>query len=155
LNRNLLISSIFIVSLVLDQWTKVIAREKLASESFSYWGDTFRLVLAENSGAFLSLGSSLSETARFFIFTVGIGILMLAGLVLLFRKKKLSQLETIAYSLVLSGGVGNLIDRGMKSTVTDFMNIGIGSIRTGVFNIADMGIMLGVGILFYTGFKKN
>lgn len=133
----------------------MIAREKLASESFSYWGDTFRLVLAENSGAFLSLGSSLSETARFFIFTVGIGILMLAGLVLLFRKKKLSQLETIAYSLVLSGGVGNLIDRGMKSTVTDFMNIGIGSIRTGVFNIADMGIMLGVGILFYTGFKKN
>lgn len=143
------------LSLVLDQWTKIIARENLNSQSYSYWGDTIRLGLAENSGAFLSIGSGLSDTARFLIFTIGIGMLMLGGLVLLFRKKKMNRLETIAYSLVLSGGIGNLIDRGLKSTVTDFMNIGIGAIRTGVFNVADMAIMAGVGILFYTGFKKN
>lgn len=143
------------MNLGLDQWTKMLAREHLTSQSFSYWADTVRLGLAENSGAFLSLGSDLSDTARFYIFTVGIGALMLVGLFFLFRKKDMGQLNTIAYSLVLSGGIGNLIDRGMKSTVTDFLNVGIGPIRTGVFNVADMAIMLSVGILFYVSFKEG
>lgn len=155
MNRSVLITSIFVVSIILDQWTKYIARKNLVGAYFSYWADTVRIFLAENSGAFLSLGSTLSETARFIIFVLGIGIMMLIGLVMLYRKKDLDQISTIAYSLVLSGGVSNLIDRGMKGSVTDFINIGIGELRTGVFNVADMAIMVGVGLLFYMSFRHS
>lgn len=59
------------------------------------------------------------------------------------------SLDTIvAWSLVLSGGLGNLVDRIMNDgRVIDFMNIGIGGFRTGIFNVADVCITVGVVLL--------
>ena len=39
--------------------------------------------------------------------------------------------------------------------VIDFMNVGIGSLRTGIFNVADMAIMLGAGILVLEGYRSD
>ena len=39
--------------------------------------------------------------------------------------------------------------------VIDFMSVGIGSLRTGVFNVADMAIMLGAGMLVLEGYRSN
>jgi len=50
-------------------------------------------------------------------------------------------------ALFVAGGASNLIDRVTYGMVIDFMNVGIGSLRTGIFNVADMAIMLGAGIL--------
>lgn len=50
-------------------------------------------------------------------------------------------------ALFLGGGVSNLLDRLIHGTVIDFMNVGIGPLRTGIFNVADMAIMLGAGII--------
>ena len=47
-------------------------------------------------------------------------------------------------SLVLAGGASNWIDRLVRGSVIDFMNVGIGRLRTGVFNVADVAIMAGV-----------
>jgi signal peptidase II len=54
--------------------------------------------------------------------------------------------NTVCLSLVLGGGVSNLIDRFFRQNgqVIDFMNMGIGSLRTGVFNVADVFIMFGI-----------
>ena len=59
-------------------------------------------------------------------------------------------LSAVAWSLVLSGGIGNLLDRLFhEGRVIDFMNIGIGSLRTGIFNVADVCITIGISLLVF------
>jgi signal peptidase II len=51
---------------------------------------------------------------------------------------------------MFSGGMGNFIDRTTNNgAVVDFLNVGVGSLRTGIFNIADVAIMLGVALFLY------
>jgi signal peptidase II len=61
--------------------------------------------------------------------------------------KSATSLDILAYSLLLAGGVGNLVDRVMCGYVVDFMNIVIGSLRTGIFNVADTAISAGAFML--------
>lgn len=62
----------------------------------------------------------------------------------------------LGISLVFAGGVGNLIDRIIHhGSVVDFINIGIGSFRTGIFNIADVAIMGGSIFLFLLALHKQ
>jgi signal peptidase II len=49
-------------------------------------------------------------------------------------------------ALFLAGGVSNWIDRALRGSVVDFLNIGVGWLRTGIFNVADVAIMVGVAI---------
>ena len=129
-----------------DQVTKEAARQHLEGRgTLSYLGDTFRLTYAENHGAFLGLGATLSEEMRTLLF-IGLTTLFMVGLLVwLLRRPTLSNLALFAFSLILSGGIGNLIDRAVfDGGVTDFLNIGIGTLRTGIFNVADVWIMLGV-----------
>ncbi len=61
----------------------------------------------------------------------------------------------VSLTLILAGGVGNLIDRVTNDgLVTDFLNIGVGAFRTGIFNVADVAVMTGalgllIGVLKY------
>ncbi len=62
----------------------------------------------------------------------------------------------VAWSLVLSGGLGNLVDRIINDgRVIDFMNIGIGSLRTGIFNVADVCITVGVVLLVFQALQRS
>lgn len=66
----------------------------------------------------------------------------------LFFVKEIPPLSVISWSLVLSGGIGNLLDRLLHDgRVIDFMNVGIGSLRTGIFNVADVCIMIGISLV--------
>lgn len=61
----------------------------------------------------------------------------------------------VAWSLVLSGGLGNLVDRIINDgRMIDFMNIGIGSLRTGIFNVADVYITVGVVVLVFQSLQR-
>jgi signal peptidase II len=61
----------------------------------------------------------------------------------------------LAVSLVFAGGVGNLIDRIIHNGfVVDFINIGIGPIRTGIFNVADVAVMGGSILLCLAALGK-
>jgi len=54
----------------------------------------------------------------------------------------------VALALLAGGGTSNLLDRLLyDGRVTDFLNVGIGSLRTGIFNLADMAIMAGALLL--------
>jgi signal peptidase II len=56
----------------------------------------------------------------------------------------LPHATTVALSLIAGGGLSNLIDRiAYGGYVIDFLNIGLGGLRTGIFNIADVAIMVG------------
>jgi signal peptidase II len=54
--------------------------------------------------------------------------------------------SVLGLALVVAGGVSNLADRVARGTVVDFLNVGVGSIRTGIFNVADMAIMAGIAL---------
>lgn len=138
-----------------DQVTKGIARARLAGEpGYSFLGDLLRLQYSENHGAFLSLGASLPPAARFWLFTGAIGLVLLGLLAYSLYKPGINRAHSAAIALVLGGGIGNLIDRiAFNGGVTDFLNIGIGTLRTGIFNVADIAIMAGVAMLFYLGVK--
>lgn len=138
-----------------DQGSKYAAKYYLENRShMSFMGDVFRLSYAENSGGFLSLGAGLPDTIRLFLFVV-LTILLLTGfLFLVLHKRKLNTVAAISSALVIGGGLGNILDRiNNEGAVIDFMNIGIGSLRTGIFNVADMAIMAGVIMLLYVSVK--
>ena len=174
--RAVLLSLILLLSVGCDQGTKWWAETSLdRSRTISMAGDTFRLQYAENPGAFLGLGSTLSDEARFWLLTaVNAVFLVVIGGILIFHWH-MRPAQFIALGLLLSGGIGNLIDRiTQNGLVTDFLNVGIGpyqigafslgpihfapfefGLRTGIFNVADMAIMAGAGLLFWLSFQTE
>ena len=133
-----------------DRITKQAARTKLmGAPTQSYFAGTVQLEYAENTGAFLSLGSQLPEWARTTLLRVGVA-LALAALVLIALKYQWSGFALAGASLTFAGGVSNLLDRIFRGSVVDFMSIGVGPIRTGIFNVADVAIIVG-GVLLIRG----
>jgi signal peptidase II len=129
-----------------DQISKVAARQYLPGTGVhSYLGDTFRLEYAQNPGAFLGLGATLSPAARHDSLIIGVGALVLALLAGAILSRRLTWPQRIAIATIGAGGASNLIDRvRFDGAVTDFLNLGIGSLRTGIFNVADTLVMLGL-----------
>jgi len=151
LARALLVSMVFLACVGCDQVTKAVARDHLVlGEQHSFVGDAFRLTLAENPGAFLSIGESLPDHLRSTLFIVGVGIASLGALLAAFFAKGIGPWHVTGLSLIASGGAGNWIDRLTNDgRVTDFLNVGVGGVRTGIFNVADMVLMVGVAIFLF------
>ncbi len=127
-----------------DQGTKALASLVLQDKPpQSYLADLFRIGYVENTGAFLGLGSSLPEAWRTALFTVGSGVLLAAFSLLLWRGGWAFH-RKLGLVLLLAGGVSNWVDRVLRGSVIDFLNVGIGGLRTGIFNVADMAILAGV-----------
>lgn len=136
-----------------DQAAKALARESLSRiGSISLFGDAVRFQYAENQGAFLSLGSSLPDHLRSLLFVGGTSLIV-AGLLVAMARGRHSPAASLGLALLAGGAVGNLIDRVVyDGTVVDFVSIGLGGFRTGIFNLADVAITAGVLVVaFQTG----
>lgn len=149
--RFLIAASLLTCLIGCDQATKNIATKTLLdSPPKSYLNDTVRFDYALNPGGFLSLGRNLSPQSRQWIF-VGFNTCMLLGVaatLLLFRRLTLTAF--VCLTLILAGGIGNLIDRvSNDGLVTDFIILGIGPVSTGVFNVADIAVTTGGVLAFY------
>ena len=129
-----------------DQVTKNIVRRNLAyGELHSFLHDVLRLQYVENHGAFLGLGAGADEHTRFLVFIVLAGFALTGLIGYLFLSNRASRTETEAVSLIVGGGIANILDRIYNhGGVIDFMNVGIGPLRTGIFNVADIAITFGV-----------
>jgi signal peptidase II len=138
-----------------DQVTKNIAQKMLAASApISLLNDTIRIQYTENPGAMLSLGSKLPGEARFVLFVFFVGLLLTATLVYAVKTHGLNPMQLIGLSIITSGGIGNFLDRLFnKGAARDFMNIGIGSIRTGIFNVADLLIVAGIVIFILSSIR--
>jgi len=138
-----------------DRVTKHIASEVLAGgEVHTYLADTIRLEYAENTGGFLGLGANLPGTWRTTLFTIATGIVLAMIAVLALRSRWHVWLLTGA-CLVVAGGASNWIDRVMRGSVIDFMNVGVGPLRTGIFNVADVAIMAGVACMVFARLRRD
>jgi signal peptidase II len=130
-----------------DRVTKHLAVTTLAGmPEQSYLGDTIRLDYHENAGGFLSAGATWRPSVRTAVFQGANAIFLLGALVMAVRYQW-SRWAGVGLMLFLAGGLSNLVDRIAMGSVIDFLNIGIGPIRTGIFNVADVAIMLGMALL--------
>ncbi len=132
-----------------DQVTKSAARAHLVpGQTVSLARDTIRLEYAENPGAFLSLGDSLPASARIALFDLGGLALVAAAIIWALTSKRSTTGQILGTALMCGGGIGNLIDRFTHGGyVVDFLNVGIGPIRTGIFNIADFAVLAGAVVV--------
>jgi signal peptidase II len=119
----------------------------------SYFADTVRLEYAENAGGFLSLGADWPRPVRTAVLTIGTGLALLGVLVIAFHGRVAGP-ASLGLALFVAGGASNWIDRLLRGRVVDFLNVGIGPLRTGVFNMADLAIMVGAG-LFVLGATRR
>jgi signal peptidase II len=132
-----------------DRVTKRMAVQTLAGgPGRSFLGDTVRLGYAENPGGFLSLGTALPRAPRIAVFVVATGAILAAAALAMFRGA-LRGGALVGATLFLAGGASNWIDRVLHGSVVDFLNLGIGPLRTGIFNVADVAIMAGLLVLVF------
>jgi len=150
--RTLLILLIVIGNIGCDQVTKSIVRNNIAEREIIPFGKHFLLTKVENSGAFLSLGNSLSEFTRTLLLSVLPVLLLALGFHYLLTNKNISKAKLIGFSFVIGGGLGNIFDRIVHGSVTDFMHINFKFFQTGIFNMADVSIMFGVMIVIMASF---
>lgn len=120
---------------------------------FSFLGDLLRVELVRNRGAFLGLGSGWSPLLRGALF-LGSAAALLVALAVLAARGSTSARTLWSLALLAGGGVGNGIDRALHGAVVDFLNLGVGGLRTGVFNAADMAITLGVVLLLWPARRR-
>jgi signal peptidase II len=140
-----------------DQTVKHVARTNLNRfDSISVLNGFGELRLAENPGSFLGLGAALSPSVRAVVFTLGVG----AGLILLFgylaSQARLNRMAFAGLALVAAGGMSNLIDRiARHGLVTDFIVLRVGPLHTGIFNVADVIVMSGTGLLAFALWRQS
>lgn len=133
---------IFVVWLVLDLVTKQWALDSLQPPGMPHevLGEYLRWTLAFNRGA--AMGMHLGEWSRPF-FTV-VGVVMLGVLYWLYRTTApADRLRAAIIAFVMAGALGNLIERIRFGQITDFIDVGVGTVRFWTFNVADMGITCG------------
>lgn len=133
-----------------DRVTKTVAENHLvSSQPIHLVGDVFRLQYTPNEGGFLGLGAGLPASVRFWLFTVFVGAALIGALGFVWVSREMNHpLNILGASLTIGGGLGNLIDRLLNDgEVIDFVNMGVGDLRTGIFNLADVAIVIGTGVL--------
>jgi signal peptidase II len=155
-SRLRLVVALLSIVIVLDQITKVLARDFFkSSPPVHYLGEILTFLHSENTGAFLSLGAGLHEGVRFWIFTVAVALFLIGALYYVLRTPGLDTGSQVALTLMVGGGIGNLIDRIDHGSVTDFIHLALGPVQTGVFNVADMAISGGTLYLLYTSYRDR
>jgi len=157
--RNTYILILIIFNIAIDQISKVVARIYLTPyEEVHVLGSVFTLNNVENDGAFLGLGGDFHPMIKIaLLWLLPIAVL---GFVLhmIIKDKTIDKMSLVGFCCIIGGGIANVFDRIVYGSVTDFMHIDFGGpIKTGIFNIADVSVMVGLGCLLVAGItnKKN
>jgi signal peptidase II len=147
--RNILFAVAGVVSIVLDQWTKVLARTHL--KAMGPWRakvivpNYFDLRYSENTGVAFGMGQTLPG-GRIILTLVAVLALSLVGYYLKRSGPRQYRLH-LALGLVGGGAIGNLIDRIAFGRVTDFIVWKVGQHEWPAFNVADAALVVGVALM--------
>lgn len=147
---------VLLINLFIDRITKMLAVQFLeGKETISLFYNIVVLRYVENSGAFLSAGAEWSDGVKYILLVALPLIACFYGLYYTAFKVKNTRLIIVIVTII-GGGLGNLIDRIFNDFhVVDFLNFGIGHVRTGILNVADMSVTFGVIYLLYIQFRKK
>ena len=139
----------------LDQFTKVWAVNTFPLGGPSVpLGLGFHFTYTQNTGAafgILQRGPTATLLLGVLSAAVALGILIY----LLRRAHTLSRLQLSAFTLILAGAVGNMIDRFMLGYVRDFIHFYLPNFNFPVFNVADSCVVIGAGLLILSSFTEH
>jgi signal peptidase II len=150
---------------VADRATKWLVKKNFElGESIPVWGNFFRLTYVENTGG--AFGVQLGGT--FFYFFASL-VVVLYILYYLWRNPGDGKLSRLSLALILGGAFGNLYDRALYRSVTDFFDFEFfdlppfqlgflrfdGMERWPVFNIADSAVTVGILLLLFASFSQK
>ncbi len=132
-----------LVVLILDRVSKLfISKVMIVGETRVVIDDFFRITYVQNTGA----AFSILQNGRWLL--IGLGVLVVGLLVWYLQKNRpQKRIDTWGYAFLLGGTIGNLIDRLWFGYVIDFLDFELGGYQFAIFNIADIGIVLGVMML--------
>lgn len=152
LTRVLIFLTVLVASAGCDHATKQLATTALAgSSAVSIAADMVRFELALNPGGFLSLGAALPAEVRTLFFVGAVPLLLGLFCIVMLRTGTPTGRMLVGLGLVAGGGVANWLDRlSNGGAVTDFVSLGLGTIRTGIFNFADVSVIVGIALLLVT-----
>jgi signal peptidase II len=134
--------------LLLDQWTKSLVVEKLPLyQRVEVIQGFFNLTHVRNTGGAFGIFGGEKGGLGSILFVV-VSLIAIGAIVFLFLKIKENE-KTLAFSfsLILSGAVGNLIDRLRYGEVVDFLDFHLSSYHWPAFNVADSAICIGIGLM--------
>jgi signal peptidase II len=139
-----------IVIVIVDQITKShISATMFLGESRSVLGDFFRLTYVHNDGA--AFGLNLGGRWSFVVVT----IIVAAFILFYYARSERTTLARWALALILGGALGNLVDRVRLGEVVDFLHLSVSNVSWPIFNVADIGVSVGVGLLALHLFRKE
>jgi signal peptidase II len=142
--------------LFVDQWTKYVVQQKIALyQKVEVIRGLFNLVHVRNTGG--AFGIFGGETGGFgSLFFVVVSLVAIGSILFLFfRLKEDDKTLPLSLSLILSGAIGNLIDRFRHGEVVDFLDFYISSYHWPAFNIADSAICIGIGLMAIALFVQD
>ena len=130
---------------VADYFSKLWALETLGNGVVMRLTPWMDFKLAFNKGAAFSLFAEGSGWQRWFFMCIAtvIGLWLCYAIVF----ERTNALTRLAYASILGGAIGNLYDRILHGKVVDFISWHIGNAYWPTFNVADVGICVGVGLL--------
>jgi signal peptidase II len=150
MNRIFKLSLMVATLILIDQFSKVLIEQYyLLGESTPIIKGFFSLTYVRNTGAAFGFGASAHDSIRKFLFLL-IPVLVCFYLVyLIWKTRKGPLLLSLAYSLILSGAIGNLIDRFWLGYVVDFFHFYYRDYHYPAFNVADSCITVGAALLIF------
>ncbi|MEQ1586719.1 MAG: signal peptidase II [Cyclobacteriaceae bacterium] len=154
--RTLVILTILSSTIGCDQISKNIVRQRIDdNEQISLINNYLTLTKVENTGAFLSVGHNLPAPIKLLLLTILPLIVLGLALFYLLTKRGLFNLTMLGICLMVGGGVGNIYDRLIYGSVTDFLHIDFVLFQTGIFNMADVSIMTGMFVILFDSYFKR
>ncbi len=141
------------IVVLMDQWTKHLVRGALRNGEVIQVTDYFDLVLAFNSGAAFSFLADQGGWQRWFF--VALAAAICGWLLRLLARHQHELLQPLAFSLIIGGAIGNVIDRFVFGAVVDFLYFHIGSYGWPAFNLADSAISVGVVLMFIAQVRES
>ena len=149
MKKLLILLSVMLI--IIDQGIKYIVVSNLnVLDSVNIIPNFLNITYVTNSGGAFSI---LSGSRYFFIILGIIAIIYLIKYIM--SDSNITKVDLIAYSLVISGIIGNLIDRIIYGYVVDYIHFYISSYSFAIFNFADMCIVIGAIIIIYILFIKG
>ena len=138
---------IAIVGIIFDQITKYLVVQNFAAlgDTLPLWNDVFHFTYVINTGAAFSFFRGQVEILRWISLIVSLFLI-----IFIWYTPRLTLLEQLGYGLILSGAIGNGIDRFLFGYVVDFLDFRL--INFPVFNLADVAINIGVLLLLIAAF---
>jgi signal peptidase II len=136
-----------------DQASKRWVTAWMGSDPIRRVNDYFDLVLAHNQGAAFSLLADASGWQRYFFSGIAVAALLFIGMLIVRHKD--NRRFCLGLSLIMGGALGNLVDRVLLGTVTDFVQWHVGQHYWPAFNLADSAITFGVAVLLWDSLKTG